>query len=234
MPETEPKPGPTRRPGPFQDAASLFNVLSNPLRLRVLALLEGGVGSLARLSEATERPPKLISAHLQALTQAGLAVSRREGKHKAYEASATGAMLVRSAAPVLGLPAARAPEAPSPVSDGPAPLGGPDELPGVLKALADPVRLRILNVLSHADEVCVCHLHEVLKLPQSTVSRHLAVLRDAGVVAGRREGTWVHYRLSHKGGSFHECLVRAIRPGMTVGSQYRLDLDRLEELPPCV
>lgn len=233
MPETEPKPGPTRRSGPFQDAASLFNVLSNPLRLRVLALLAGGAKSLGQLSEETGRPLKLISAHLQALAQAGLAASQREGKHKTYEPTITGATLIRTVAPVFEPSTPQVPEIPSPASDGSSSPGGPDELPGVLKALADPVRLRILNVLAHADEVCVCHLHDVLRLPQSTVSRHLALLRDAGIVAGRREGTWVYYRLLHKGGSFHESLVKAISPGMTVGSQYRLDLDRLGEVPPC-
>src|SRR6476619_4970732 len=66
----------------------------------------------------------------------------------------------------------------------------------MLKAFADPVRLRLLNLLSDDREVCVCHLHEALELPQPTVSRHLAYLRKAGVVAGRKEGLWVHYRLA--------------------------------------
>ena len=48
----------------------------------------------------------------------------------------------------------------------------------LLRALADPVRLRILNLLAGDREVCVCHLHEALELPQPTVSRHLAYLRD--------------------------------------------------------
>jgi ArsR family transcriptional regulator len=65
----------------------------------------------------------------------------------------------------------------------------------LLKALADPTRIRILGLLT-AGEVCVCHLHESLKLPQSLVSRHLAYLRRAGLVETRKEGLWVHYRLS--------------------------------------
>ena len=60
----------------------------------------------------------------------------------------------------------------------------------LFKAFADPVRLRLLNLLAEG-EVCVCHLHEALGLPQSTVSRHLAYLRKRGLVVGRKEGLWV-------------------------------------------
>src|SRR5687768_12929204 len=65
----------------------------------------------------------------------------------------------------------------------------------VFKALADRTRLRILGLL-RAGEICVCHIHESLGLPQPTVSRHLAYLRRSGLVAVRRDGVWMHYRLS--------------------------------------
>ena len=65
----------------------------------------------------------------------------------------------------------------------------------LFKALADRTRLRILGLLG-AGEICVCHIHESLDLPQPTVSRHLAYLRRAGLVLGRKEGLWVHYRLA--------------------------------------
>jgi ArsR family transcriptional regulator len=65
----------------------------------------------------------------------------------------------------------------------------------VFKALADRTRLRILGLLSEGD-VCVCHIHESLGVPQPTVSRHLAYLRRAGLVVGRKDGLWVHYRLA--------------------------------------
>jgi ArsR family transcriptional regulator, arsenate/arsenite/antimonite-responsive transcriptional repressor len=71
-----------------------------------------------------------------------------------------------------------------------------DQPTGLLKALADPVRLRILNLLADRDEVCVCHLHAALELPQPTVSRHLAYLRKHKIVATRKEGLWVYYRLA--------------------------------------
>ncbi|MGA8044615.1 MAG: metalloregulator ArsR/SmtB family transcription factor [Terracidiphilus sp.] len=62
-------------------------------------------------------------------------------------------------------------------------------------ALADTTRLRLLNLIA-GREVCVCYLVEVLRLSQPKISRHLAYLRRAGVVEARREGKWMHYRLS--------------------------------------
>ena len=62
------------------------------------------------------------------------------------------------------------------------------------QALADTTRLRLLNLLSD-QELCVCHLVDVLRQPQPKVSRHLAYLRRAGIVASRREGKWMHYRI---------------------------------------
>ena len=70
-----------------------------------------------------------------------------------------------------------------------------DDLEDVFKALADKTRLRILALLGN-DEVCVCHMHNSLKLPQPTVSRHLAYLRKSGLVEARRDGVWMHYQLS--------------------------------------
>lgn len=63
------------------------------------------------------------------------------------------------------------------------------------RALADPTRLRIINLLGD-QEVCVCFFVEIFKTNQPKVSRHLAYLRRAGIVAARREGIWMHYRIS--------------------------------------
>ena len=70
-----------------------------------------------------------------------------------------------------------------------------DQLEEVFKALADGTRLRILALLGN-NEVCVCHIHDSLGLPQPTVSRHLAYLRRSGLVAARRDGVWMHYQVS--------------------------------------
>src|SRR5689334_1950551 len=64
----------------------------------------------------------------------------------------------------------------------------------LFRALADPTRLRLLNLIADR-EICVCYLVEILRMSQPKVSRHLAYLRRAGIVASRREGKWMHYRL---------------------------------------
>jgi ArsR family transcriptional regulator len=70
------------------------------------------------------------------------------------------------------------------------------QIAALLKACADQTRLRLLNLLAGEDEVCVCHLVEVLGTNQPKVSRHLAYLKRAGLVSDRKEGLWVYYRLS--------------------------------------
>lgn len=84
-----------------------------------------------------------------------------------------------------------------------APISGPvmgeDEaadLARVFKALSDPVRLRLLNMIAADDggEVCVCDLTGAFELTAPTISHHLKVLRQAGLIEGERRGTWVYYR----------------------------------------
>ncbi|MBP7460364.1 MAG: winged helix-turn-helix transcriptional regulator [Candidatus Delongbacteria bacterium] len=65
----------------------------------------------------------------------------------------------------------------------------------ITKALSDPSRVRLLAVLDQSER-CVCYLIDLLGLAPSTVSRHLAVLKQAGLVAARRDGKWIYYRLN--------------------------------------
>jgi len=64
----------------------------------------------------------------------------------------------------------------------------------IFKALSDPTRLRMLNLLRQG-ELCVCDIMAVLDLPQSTASRHLAYLRNAGWLSSRRQNKWMYYRI---------------------------------------
>jgi ArsR family transcriptional regulator len=77
------------------------------------------------------------------------------------------------------------------------PLGreAAEELATRFKALADPTRVAIVNALSAADEVCVCNLTATFELSQPTISHHLKILREAGLVESTRRGTWGYYRL---------------------------------------
>ena len=70
-----------------------------------------------------------------------------------------------------------------------------EALAATFKALADPTRVAIVNRLAAAPEVCVCDLTAAFELSQPTISHHLRVLRDAGLVEVERRGTWAYYRL---------------------------------------
>lgn len=72
-----------------------------------------------------------------------------------------------------------------------------DELAPVFKALADPVRLRLLSLIaSHEDgEACVCDVTGAFALSGPTISHHLKVLRESGLITGQRRGTWIYYRV---------------------------------------
>jgi ArsR family transcriptional regulator, arsenate/arsenite/antimonite-responsive transcriptional repressor len=65
-----------------------------------------------------------------------------------------------------------------------------------LKALADPTRIGIVNRLAGAEELCVCDLTDAFGLSQPTISHHLKILREAGLIEARKVGTWSYYRLN--------------------------------------
>lgn len=79
----------------------------------------------------------------------------------------------------------------------------------IMKAAGEPSRLRILKVLEEG-ELCACHLVELLGFAQPTVSRHLSILRQAGLVSERKEGRWTYYRLPRATG-FSRRILRTLR-----------------------
>ena len=102
------------------------------------------------------------------------------------------------------------------------------QLLNTIKALSDEIRLRIVNLLSCYDEVCVCEMVDALSLPQSTISRHLTVLKNAGIVEDRKQGLWVLYRLKigKDDGSFVE---RLIEKELKTRSAFQADIEALEK-----
>jgi ArsR family transcriptional regulator len=102
----------------------------------------------------------------------------------------------------------------------------------LFKALADSTRLRILGLLL-AGEVCVCDIHESLKIPQSKTSRHLAYLRRAGLVETRREGLWIHYRMGKFGDPVLAAISDAVRHALTHVDAVQRDGERLEKRTGC-
>ena len=102
----------------------------------------------------------------------------------------------------------------------------------LFKALADETRLRILGLLL-SGEVCVCDIHESLKVPQSKASRHLAYLRRAGLVDTRREGLGIHYRLAQTSDPVIAAVAGAIRHALTHVDAVQRDGERLRKRTGC-
>src|SRR5215213_7496608 len=88
------------------------------------------------------------------------------------------------------------------------------EMETFFKALADGTRLRILGLLL-TGEVCVCHIHESLRIAQPKASRHLAYLRRAGLVETRRDGLWIHYRMATLADPVLGAIADAVRHALT-------------------
>jgi ArsR family transcriptional regulator len=93
-------------------------------------------------------------------------------------------------------------------------------------ALADPIRLRLLNLMA-GREVCVCHFVEIFGQSQPKISRHLATLRKAGIVAARREGKWMHYSICPPADAAAAAILDAALAALGNDSQMRADRARL-------
>lgn len=96
-----------------------------------------------------------------------------------------------------------------------------------LKACADQTRLRLINLLAAEGEVCVCHLVDVLDANQPKVSRHLAYLKRAGLVADRKDGLWVHYRLAEPLANHARQLIECINSCFAESPDMRRDVVKL-------
>ena len=98
----------------------------------------------------------------------------------------------------------------------------------IFKSLDDETRLRILTLLLDVDDLCVCYIVDVLQLPQSTVSRHLALLKKAGWLKGRREGLWIHYSISRSLAPIQQFLLPVLRNFLSATETAKEDQKRLQ------
>jgi ArsR family transcriptional regulator len=99
----------------------------------------------------------------------------------------------------------------------------------MFRALADPTRLRILNLL-RPGERCVCDLVRIIGVPQPNISQHLAYLRKAGLVTGRKDGLWMHYSLAPIKGEFHQKLIECLGCCFSDVPEMARDLTRLGKI----
>lgn len=101
----------------------------------------------------------------------------------------------------------------------------------LFKILADPTRLRILLLLVTQGELCVCELTHALDVIQPKISRHLALLREAGVVLDRRQGQWVYYRLNPELPSWAREVLEATAAGIGDQALFTRDRKKLACMP---
>ena len=106
------------------------------------------------------------------------------------------------------------------------------QLENLFKALADSTRLRILGLLL-TGEVCVCHIHESLRVTQPKASRHLAYLRRSGLVETRRQGLWIYYRLTDSSDPILRTIRQAVAHVMGHVDVIHRDAIRLQKKTGC-
>ncbi len=179
-------------------AATMLNHAGNPLRLRLLlALAEGGRDSHQLATELGDASTSKVSQYLTTLIEGSLVATRRGGKQKIYSLTVNGLSLVQIAlATCSGLSVRRGELVlrPDPIlteqGDALDPTS-PDGLACLLRAFADPLRLRLLNLMVGAGEVCTCHLPEALQVPRDQIMWTVVLLRKTGVVLERSAGEYV-------------------------------------------
>ena len=103
-----------------------------------------------------------------------------------------------------------------------------EELTNAFSGVADPTRIRLLSLLAHQSEICVCDLVDATGLTQANVSRHLAMLRHAGLVSSRKEGLWVYYSIKKPLNPFERAIVHSVKQAGEESTELREDLERLK------
>lgn len=100
----------------------------------------------------------------------------------------------------------------------------------ITKALSDGNRLRVIASLMEHKELCVCQVTEMLKLAMATVSRHMSILQNAGLVSSRKEGRWVHYRLAD---SFPKILRQWFKASLNNSLEIEMDRKVMRKILSC-
>lgn len=101
------------------------------------------------------------------------------------------------------------------------------EIVNTIKALSDEIRLRIINIL-YEEDLYVCEIVDVLSLPQSTVSRHLTILKNANIIEDTKHGQWAYYKLikGKNDNCFIECLINNV---LKTNPVLQKDIDKLKK-----
>lgn len=100
----------------------------------------------------------------------------------------------------------------------------------LFSALSHPMRLRTIILLSQVGELCVCELSYALDLSQPVISRHLAHLKQAGLLSSRKQGLWVYYQLNQELPSWITEIIETTKTGVNTNSPYQDDVTTLSNM----
>jgi DNA-binding transcriptional ArsR family regulator len=217
------------------ETASLLNHAASPLRVRLLLMLtEGGRDSAQLRSAAGSIELSLASKQLSVLSSGGLVQSHHSGKQRIYTLTPDGLSLVqvlRATCSGLSIRRGRLTLCAGP-EDG-LDQTSADQLAGLLKAFAHPIRLRVFSLLVAADEVCIFDLAGALKLPRFTVMNALADARRKKLVLGRRAGKWTFLRPAPAAADFYRGLIGCFGTRLREAEILKCDERRLARTSPC-
>jgi ArsR family transcriptional regulator len=207
----------------LRKAAGVLSLVSSLHRFEVLIALACGERSTFEIAASLEAfTPTDVGRAIRELHEANLVKpARREGRQNLYRLTETGHQLAVLLKYIVSTPQAASssgirpqvlalPAGDGATNPGEKPDDALDASARLLKAFGDPVRLRLLNLLSSGREVCICHLQKALGLPQTAVTRHLRHLANCRVVDVHKRGRWVYYRLSEAETQLHRSLLSAL------------------------
>ncbi len=103
----------------------------------------------------------------------------------------------------------------------------------IMSALGDPARLRIVNLIWHGKEVCNCQIEPITGYLPSKISRHLSLLRQAGLLSERRNGTFIYYRMKEPGSAVHTALLELLSRICEADPLLQQDREILDRECPC-
>ena len=223
------------------NAASLLLHAAHPLRLRILLLLGEQEGDSHRIARAlgVEERRSYISQQLAVLRAGALVAARHEGRQRYYHPTEAGLALVRVMRSSCSRTASRQgglgllPGSIKPgIGDAPDPTS-PDGLAVLLKAFADPLRLRVLNLLAVRPGVCICHLHEALAQPERSIGRSLAYPKSLGLILEEQAEDRPWFRLARPMRDLYRSLLGCFGDWPADTATFRADRERLDHLAPC-
>jgi ArsR family transcriptional regulator len=216
-------------------ASALLGPAADPTRLRLLLSLAEEGRDIGSLAGKLGRTGRVLRSNAAALSSAGLIRTRPQARGVAGELTEVGLGLVQ----VLRAACSRL--------DAPGGGAGPDRsaglrvldptsadgLAGLLKVFADPVRLRLINLLAGDRSLCSCHLLDALDLPRRSIYQSVSWLKKAGLLVAEPEEHWVRFRLARYARDLHIGLVGYLGPRLAEAGTFHADRERLRSLAPC-